>query len=100
MIIWGSIVSGLSFSLIGLAPHYSFLVLLLILGGLGIFSFHPEVAALTASIGGRKRTLIMSIFMLGGTMGIGAGPFFILLIIMSLGLEWSFLTSAPALVTV
>jgi FSR family fosmidomycin resistance protein-like MFS transporter len=73
MIIWGPVVSGLSFSLIGLAPHYSFLVLLLILGGLGIFSFHPEVAALTASISGRKRTLIMSIFMLGGTMGIGPG---------------------------
>jgi len=99
MILWGPVVSGLSFSLIGLAPHYSFLILLLILGGLGISAFHPEGAALTASISNQKRTLIMSIFMLGGTLGIGIGPFLILLIIVTLGLEWSFLAFLPALIT-
>jgi len=99
MIIWGPVVSGLSFSLIGLAPHYSFLILLLILGGLGISSFHPEGAALTASISDQKRTLIMSIFMLGGTVGIGIGPFLILLIIVTLGLQWSFLACLPAFIT-
>lgn len=99
LIIWGPIVSALSFSLIGLAPHYSFLVFLLISGGLGISAFHPEGAALTASISARKRTLVMAIFMLGGTTGIGLGPFVILLITMTLGLEWSLLAILPAFVT-
>ena len=99
MIIWGPVASGLSFSLIGLASHYSSLILLLIFGGLGISAFHPEAAALTASISGRKRTLTMAIFMLGGTTGIGLGPFLILLIIATLGLEWSLVASLPAFVT-
>ena len=99
LIIWGPVVSGLSFSLIGLAPHYSVLILLLIFGGLGVSSFHPEAAARTASIPGPRKTLIMSIFMLGGTSGIGTGPFLILLIIVTLGLEWSFLAALPAFLT-
>ncbi len=49
MIIWGPVVAGLSLSFLGLAPHYSVLILLLILGGLGLASFHPEAAALTTS---------------------------------------------------
>lgn len=98
IIVWAPIISGLSFSLIGLAPDYSYLVLLLILGGLGVASFHPEGAALTASISARKKNLIMSIFMLGGTAGISLGPFLILLIIMTLGFEWSLLASLPALI--
>jgi FSR family fosmidomycin resistance protein-like MFS transporter len=69
MIIWGPVVAGLSFSFLGLAPHYSVLILLLILGGLGLASFHPEAAALTTSLSGQRKTWGMSIFMLGGNLG-------------------------------
>jgi FSR family fosmidomycin resistance protein-like MFS transporter len=39
----------------------------------------------------------MSLFMLGGNLGVGLGPFLILGITLSLGLDWSFLSSPPAL---
>jgi MFS transporter, FSR family, fosmidomycin resistance protein len=96
MIIFGPVIGGLSLSLIGLAPRYSILVVLLILGGLGAASYHPEAAALTASLSGGKRTFGMSIFMLGGNLGFSLGPFLILAIVTSLGLEWTFLASIPA----
>ena len=56
MILFGPVLGALSLSFIGLAPHYSTLIFLLILGGLGVASFHPEAAALTASLSGRRRT--------------------------------------------
>jgi FSR family fosmidomycin resistance protein-like MFS transporter len=99
MIIWGPVVAGLSFSFLGLAPHYSVLILLLILGGLGLASFHPEAAALTTSLSGQRRTWGMSIFMLGGNLGYSLGPFLILIVVINLGLEWSFFASLPALGT-
>lgn len=99
MIIWGPVVAGLSLSFLGLAPHYSVLILLLILGGLGLASFHPEAAALTTSLSGQRRTMGMSIFMLGGNLGYSFGPFLILVVVINLGLEWSFFASLPALGT-
>ena len=99
MIIWGPVVAGLSLSCLGLAPHYSVLILLLILGGLGLASFHPEAAALTTSLSGQRRTWGMSIFMLGGNLGYSLGPFLILVVVINLGLEWSFFASLPALGT-
>ncbi len=98
LIIFGPAVGGLCLSLVGLANSYVFLVFLLILGGLGVASYHPEAAALSASLSGRQRTLGMSLFMLGGNLGVGLGPFLILGITLSLGLDWSFLSSPPALV--
>jgi len=97
MIIFGPVVAGLSLSFIGLASHYSMLIILLILGGLGVASFHPEAAALTTSLSGQRRTWGMSIFMLGGNLGYSLGPFLILIVVMGLGLEWSFFASLPAL---
>ena len=87
LIIIGPAVGGLCLSLVGLANSYVFLIFLLILGGLGVASYHPEAAALSASLSGRQRTLGMSLFMLGGNLGVGVGPFLILGITLSLGLE-------------
>jgi FSR family fosmidomycin resistance protein-like MFS transporter len=99
MITWGPVVAGLGLSSLGLAPHYSVLILLLILGGLGLASFHPEAAALTTSLSGQRRTMGISIFMLGGNLGYSLGPFLILIVVINLGLEWSLLASLPALGT-
>ena len=96
-VILGPLVGGVSLSLIGCIDRYALLIFLLVLGGMGSASFHPEAAALSASLSGRKKTLGMSIFMLGGNAGYGLGPFLILLIVTNLGMEWSILASAPAL---
>jgi FSR family fosmidomycin resistance protein-like MFS transporter len=98
LVIFGPAVAGICLSLLGLANSYLFLASLLVIGGLGVASYHPEAAALSASLSGRQRTLGMSLFMLGGNLGVGLGPFLILGITLSLGLDWSFLSSPPALI--
>ncbi len=97
MIVFSPVVAGLSMSLIGVAPGYWFLILLLILCGLGAASYHPEAAALTASLSGGRRTRSVSIFMFGGNLGYSLGPFLILIVVAGLGLNWSFVASLPAL---
>jgi FSR family fosmidomycin resistance protein-like MFS transporter len=97
MVVFGPMIGGLCLSFIGLADHYSLLLPLLVFGGLGVASYHPEAAALTASLGSRKRTVAISIFMLGGNAGYGLGPFLILFLVTELGMEWSLLACLPAL---
>ena len=97
IMVFGPAIGGLSMSFIGLVPHYSFLIVLLTVGGLGIASFHPEAAALAARLSGQRRTWGMSMFMLGGNLGHSLGSFLILMVVTGLGLEWSFLTSFLAL---
>ncbi len=97
LILLGPLVCGVSLSFIGAVHHYRLLVFLLIVGGMGGAAFHPEAAAMAASLSGGKRTLGMSIFMLGGNAGYGLGPFLILLVVSNLGLNWSFLSCLPAL---
>ncbi|NWF57263.1 MAG: MFS transporter [Syntrophaceae bacterium] len=97
LILLGPLVCGVSLSFIGAVHHYPLLVFLLILGGMGGAAFHPEAAAMAASLSRGKRTLGMSIFMLGGNAGYGLGPFLILPVVSNLGLNWSFLSCLPAL---
>ncbi len=97
LLVLGPLLGGLSLSWIGTIDQYSLLVLLLLLGGMGVASFHPEAAAMAASLSGGKKTLGMSIFMLGGNAGYGLAPFLILPLVTHLGMEWSFLASAPSL---
>jgi FSR family fosmidomycin resistance protein-like MFS transporter len=97
LILLGPLVCGVSLSFIGVVHHYPLLVSLLILGGMGGAAFHPEAAAMAASLSGEKKTLGMSIFMVGGNAGYGLGPFLILLIVSTLGMDWSFVACLPAL---
>lgn len=76
-------------SMIGLAPSYSVLVLLLVAGGVGIGSFHPQAAAMAAAASGDRRRLGMAIFSATGTIGFAAGPLAIALLIHAYGLEKS-----------
>ncbi len=97
LILLGPLVCGVCLSFIGAIRDYPLLIFLLILGGMGGAAFHPEAAAMAASLGGGKKTLGMSIFMLGGNAGYGLGPFLILLVVSHLGMGWSFFSCLPAL---
>ena len=71
----GPIVSGLFLSLIGLAPTFGVLVLLLALGGLGSAFFHPPAVSLAGRVSeGKGSGLRVSIFSFGGHLGFALGP--------------------------
>ena len=93
--IMGPLVAGLAFSSLGLAWDYWVILVLIVIGGLGGASYHPEAAASAVSFAGRQRTFAMAFFSLGGNIGYGVSPFFILTIVTLFGFEWSLLAALP-----
>ena len=77
-------------SMIGLAPSYAMLVVLLVAGGIGIGSFHPQAAAMAAAASGERRRIGMAMFSAIGTLGFAIGPFVITRIVDRFGLEHSY----------
>src|ERR1043165_955082 len=51
----GPALTAIFVSLIGLAPSYAMLVTLLVAGGVGIGSFHPQAAAMASRASGRRK---------------------------------------------
>ncbi|HVF89198.1 MAG TPA: MFS transporter [Blastocatellia bacterium] len=80
-------VTAVFVSMIGLAPGYSTLVLVLIAGGVGIGSFHPQAAAMASAASGDRRRVGMAVFSASGTLGFAVGPLAIALLINAFGLD-------------
>ncbi|MFN3323079.1 MAG: MFS transporter [Bryobacteraceae bacterium] len=67
-------VAGIFISALAVAPSYAWAAVLILLGGAGIASFHPQATA-RATVGlsgGRGRA--MAIFISSGTLGMALGP--------------------------
>lgn len=94
---FGPVVAATFLSGVGLAPSYAALVALLMLGGLGVSAFHPQAAVLAGELG-ERRSLPMSIFITGGTLGFALGPLFAVTVASRFGLEHTWLAAAPGLV--
>lgn len=86
-VLFGPLVAGTFFGLLGVAPSYSFLALFLILGGIGHSSMHPQGAAMIGNIGRMRAGFSMSVWQIGGTMGMALGPLIVTLAISSFGLS-------------
>ena len=82
-------VTALGMSLIGVAPNYLAVVLLLILTGFSHAAFHPAASAMVTQASGNTWGRGLSIFMAGGELGRALGPLLIASITVSLGFQWS-----------
>jgi FSR family fosmidomycin resistance protein-like MFS transporter len=81
-----------------LLPHanrFSVLVLCLILGGVGVASFHPQGSSLSHEISGKKKGIAMSMFISGGNFGSAVGPLFLMFIITRGGLNSTYWLAVP-----
>jgi len=85
---FGPLIAGVFLSAIGLAPTYATLVTLLVLGGLGVSAFHPQGAGISGGLM-KKRSVAMSFFVSGGTLGFSVGPLIAVGITGRYGLEHS-----------
>jgi FSR family fosmidomycin resistance protein-like MFS transporter len=93
---FGPVVAAIFLSGVGLAPSYAALVALLMLGGLGVSAFHPQAAVLAGELG-EKRSLAMSIFITGGTLGFSLGPLFAVSVANRFGIERTWIAALPGL---
>ncbi len=69
--------AALALSLVGLAPHFAVVVLLLLCSGLSSAAFHAPAVALVGEFGGRHTGRAMAIFMTGGELARTLGPLLI-----------------------
>jgi FSR family fosmidomycin resistance protein-like MFS transporter len=90
----GPPVAALFLSAIGLAPSFAMLVALLILGGIGVAAFHPQAAAIASGLSTR-RSVAMSFFVTGGTLGFSLGPLYAVTVVGRLGLERTWIAAIP-----
>src|SRR5436309_9750262 len=92
------LVTGVGFSLMGLAPGYGALLALVVVMGLGVAAYHPEAYKTATSMAGERRATALSWFSLGGNVGVALGPPVITALVAVLGLAGSLGMLAPTLV--
>lgn len=96
--VFGPAITGVFISMIGLAPSYGVLIVLLVAGGIGIGSFHPQAAAMAANAAIERRRVGMALFSALGTLGFAVGPLVITRVVSAYGLDHSYYVIATGLV--
>ncbi|MFQ5842643.1 MAG: MFS transporter [Thermodesulfobacteriota bacterium] len=97
-VLFGPLVTGIFIGLLGIAPSYWSLALCLILGGIGHSALHPQSAAMIGDIGSRRAGFFMSIWMIGGTLGMALGPLLVTVTVSMFGLNGTVYTIVLALI--
>jgi FSR family fosmidomycin resistance protein-like MFS transporter len=86
-VLGGPLIVIISTSLVGIAPSYAVLLLLVSASSIGSSIFHPTTAGMISSYSGRNFAFSMSLFNMGGTLAFGLGPLFITWLVAGYGLE-------------
>jgi len=86
-VVIGPIFACVFLSLIGIAQNYATLAVLILIGGFGVASFHPQGAAIVGKLAERRRGFGVSIFSFGGSVGFALGPLIATGIVSVYGLE-------------
>jgi FSR family fosmidomycin resistance protein-like MFS transporter len=81
----GCLAAGLGLSLASIPDSYGFLLLLVVVSGLGVAAYHPEGYKTASFFTGEKSATGMSVFSVGGNLGMALGPLFSLAVITYLG---------------
>ena len=73
-IILAPALTAVPMSLIGVAPSYGLLLLLMLLTGISVSIFHVPAPVVVARMSGNRKGMGMSFFMVGGEAARAAGP--------------------------
>ncbi len=92
LVLVGPLVTTFAMASLGLMTSYEMLLVALLLGSFGNSAFHPQAAALTGKIGGRRSGTAMAIFAAGGNIGYGLGPVLVISIARHFGGQYAWLT--------
>ena len=89
----GCLCAGIGFSLLSLPSSYAIVLMLVVISGLGVASFHPEGYKTAANFTGEKPVTGMAVFSVGGNLGLALGPIISVYIIKYFGFS-----SLPAII--
>jgi FSR family fosmidomycin resistance protein-like MFS transporter len=94
----GSFCAALFLALVGWAPSYSLVLVMVVFSGLGVAIYHPEGWRVANYFAGEKKATGMSIFGVGGNLGFALGPLMATVFITRLGLKGTTLFVIPGAV--
>jgi FSR family fosmidomycin resistance protein-like MFS transporter len=83
----GCLVAASGLSLLGWAQNYGQILCLMVFSGFGVAIYHPEGWRVANFFAGRQKATGMSIFGVGGNLGIALGPLLVLYFVKILGLK-------------
>jgi len=96
ILVW-PVVTSVALSAFGLVPSWTWLVPLLVIGGLSTAAFHPHATSSVPAVARGRASLGMAVFVSGGTIGYAFGPVLILSVVGRFGLGASWLAALPTL---
>ncbi|WGX95805.1 MFS transporter [Nocardioides sp. L-11A] len=97
MVPGGMLAAGLGVGLAGLVDSYLVVCLAVALSGVGVAAYHPEAAKTARAVAGES-TRGMSVFSVGGNIGLALGPFAVVLVVGLTGLVGTAVLAVPAVV--
>jgi FSR family fosmidomycin resistance protein-like MFS transporter len=97
--VFGPAITAVFVSMIGLAPSYGALIVVLVGGGIGIGAFHPQAAAMASQASGNRKRMGMAMFSAIGTLGFAFGPLVITRVVERVQLENSYYIVITGLIT-
>ena len=97
-LILGPLFASVFISLLGIAPAYWTILILLFLGNIGVAIIHPPAAAIANIFGGRRKGFTNSLVSFGGSLGFSFGSIFIIFIIERFGMVFTPLAAIPGII--
>ena len=97
LLVVGPAVSGVGIGLLAFAHSFHVALLCVLASSLGVAAFHPEASKFAAWLSGERRSTAMSVFSVGGNLGVAAGPLLAGLIAAHYGLGGVWLLAIPGL---
>ncbi len=94
----GCLCAGIGFSLLSIPSSYAVVLLLVVVSGLGVASYHPEGYKTAAGFTGEKRATGMAVFSVGGNLGMAIGPVLAIYIIKYFGFSSLLYIIVPTLI--
>jgi FSR family fosmidomycin resistance protein-like MFS transporter len=91
----GPVVAAVGIALVGITHTYAVTFLAVVLSGLGVAAYHPEASRFANYVSGPKRASGMSLFSLGGNVGVALGPVLITPLVLGLGLSGTLFMAVP-----
>lgn len=81
------LIACLGMAVTGIIPNFYLLLICVIVSGIGVASFHPEGFKTAHFFTGEKKATGMSIFSVGGNLGLALGPIWALILVTNFDLK-------------
>jgi FSR family fosmidomycin resistance protein-like MFS transporter len=97
LLVAGPALAGLGIGGLAFAHSFEIAMLCVLASSIGVAAFHPEASKFAAWLSGARRSTAMSVFSVGGNLGVALGPLLAGLIASQLGLGGVWLLAIPGL---